>query len=84
MKVIPVRPDNIVKEKYLADSVLIDIRKGEKIDLYKYVAVLSSLNNKKEHLLTDTQIRLSEAKEKGYAKLFAGSCRRMGKDLGNI
>ena len=44
------KTDNIRKEKYIAGSVSLSIRKGEEIVLNKYVSVLSSLNNAKEDL----------------------------------
>jgi maltose phosphorylase len=64
------KSSNIVREKYIAAEVSIDIRKGEEIILNKYVSVLSSLNNKKEKLIEDTKARLKKARSSGYAKLF--------------
>ena len=69
-RTIAVKTDTTVREKYIAATLSIDIRKGEKLDLYKYASVLSSLNNEKEHLTDDIRARLHEAKTKGYTKLF--------------
>ena len=69
-KRIGIKADIIEREKYIAGNVYIGIRKKEEIILIKYVSVLSSLNNTKESIAKDAKVRLKEAKEKGYAKLF--------------
>ena len=74
-KEIHANVDNIDKEKYIAGSFSLGIRTGEEVVLNKYVSVLSSLNNSKEHLLKDTKARLKEANAKGYAKLFLDHTR---------
>lgn len=74
-KEILVNADSIDKEKYIASSFSLGIRTGEEVVLNKYVSVLSSLNNSKEHLLKDTKARLKETKAKGYAKLFLDHTR---------
>jgi len=74
-KEILVNADSIDKEKYIASSFTLGIRTGEEVVLNKYVSVLSSLNNSKEHLLKDTKARLKETKAKGYAKLFLDHTR---------
>jgi maltose phosphorylase len=61
---------NTDREKYIAGSVSLVIRKGEEITLNKFAVVLSSLNNAKDKLTEDTKTRLTEAKAKGYARLF--------------
>jgi len=66
---IPVKTDTVEREKYIAGKVSIEIGKGEEISLFKYVSVLSSLNTKKEMLVTDIKSRLMAAKEIGYQKL---------------
>jgi maltose phosphorylase len=65
-----IKPDIISREKYVANVVSIWISPGEEVVLNKYVSVLSTLNNPKEHLSDDIKIRLKEAKAKGYNKLF--------------
>ena len=74
-KEVLVNADSIDKEKYIASSFTLGIRTGEEVVLNKYVSVLSSLNNSKEHLLKDTKARLKETKAKGYAKLFLDHTR---------
>lgn len=74
-KEIHAKADIIVKEKYIASFVSLSISIGEAVVLNKYVSVLSSLNNSKEHLLKDTKARLEETKAKGYAKLFLDHSR---------
>jgi maltose phosphorylase len=69
-KEIPLKIDNIEKEKYIDASVSLSIGKGEEIILNKYVSVLSSLNNAKENLAKDSIIRCNEARSKGFTKLF--------------
>jgi maltose phosphorylase len=78
-RVIDVITENSVSDKYISSTVGVDIRKGEKIDLYKFVSVLSSLNNEKENLVKDTEARLNEAKAKGYTKLFLDHTREWEK-----
>jgi maltose phosphorylase len=69
-KTIPLNPDIIDREKYIANAFTISAKKGEEWVLYKYVSVLSSLNNPKERLADDIKLRLKEAKARGYEKLF--------------
>jgi maltose phosphorylase len=76
---IPLKIDNIEKEKYIAGSVSLVIEKGEEIILNKYVSVLSSLNNAKENLAKDSLNRCSEAKMKGYDRLFLEHARQWEK-----
>jgi len=66
----PVKADILKREKYIACKVTLEIGKGEELILNKYVSVLSSLNNKKENLASDINIRLKVAKQTGYTKLF--------------
>jgi maltose phosphorylase len=58
------------KEKYAGNGVSALLKPGDEAVLYKYVSVLSSLNNSKENLLADVKGRLIEAKTKGFDKLF--------------
>ena len=67
---IDLKPDVISREKYVANVISIGIKPGEELVLNKYVSVLSSLNNSKEHLSDDIKIRLNESRAKGYNKLF--------------
>lgn len=65
------KPELITGEKYIAANVSLGIKKDEEIVLYKYVSVLSSLNNSKDNLIVETKTRLKFAKSKGYAELFS-------------
>jgi maltose phosphorylase len=78
-KEIEIKADILEREKYIAGNVSIGIRKGEELILFKYVSVLSSLNNTKERIAEDTKVRLKEAKEKGYAKLFLNHTKEWAK-----
>ena len=69
-KSIDAKPEFINREKYIGYSFSMKINKGEELILNKYVSVLSSLNIPKDNLPVDIKIRLKEAKEKGYRKLF--------------
>lgn len=78
-KSVEVKPGKIIRDKFIGGKVSLDIKKGEEIILIKYVSVLSSLNNSKEHLAEDTKVRLEEAKNKGYEKLFLDHSGEWGK-----
>jgi maltose phosphorylase len=69
-KEITIKSNAIERDKYIAHTVSLEIRKGEEIVLNKYVSVLSSLNNEKEKLTADNKVRLEEARSKGFARLF--------------
>jgi maltose phosphorylase len=58
------------REKYVANTFSINTEPGETWTLYKYVSVLSSLNNPKESLNHDVKLRLKHAKSSGYERLF--------------
>ncbi len=59
------------RKKYVANTFSLNMKEGEEFDLYKYVSVLSSLNNSREHLTEDVNVRLKQAKARGYDRLFA-------------
>ena len=67
---IKVKTDVVEKKKYVAAIIELDLEEGDEVVINKYVAVLSSLNNKKESLLEDCSKRLNEAKSTGFSKLF--------------
>ena len=69
-KEIEVKTDIVKKKKYVAVIIELDLNEGDEVVINKYVAVLSSLNNKKENLLEDCKKRLNEAKSTGFSKLF--------------
>lgn len=61
---------SIEKEEYVANEFSVTINPGEEVTLYKFVSVLSSLNNQKSSLINDVKSRLGEAREQGYDKIF--------------
>jgi len=67
---LPVNAVIINKVKYAGNSFSVNIRPGEKLTLYKFASVLSSLNNPRERLMQDVRQRLNEAIQKGYDSLF--------------
>ena len=69
-KTVQVNPEIISREKYIANTFTVSIKPGDELMLFKYVSVLSSLNNQKEYLTRDIKLRLKETKAKGYEKLF--------------
>ena len=78
-KTVPVNPDIINREKYIANTFIVSVKTGEEWVLYKYVSVLSSLNNPKGRLADDIKLRLKEVKAKGYNKLFLDHVKEWGK-----
>ncbi len=78
-KAVPVKPDIINREKYIANTFTVRVKTGEELILYKYVSILSSLNNPKERLADQIKLRLKEAKAKGYEKLFLGHIKEWEK-----
>jgi maltose phosphorylase len=67
---VKVKTDIVQKKKYVAAIIDMDLKESDEIVINKYVSVLSSLNNKKESLISDCRARLNEAKSKGFSKLF--------------
>jgi maltose phosphorylase len=59
------------RDKFISNTFNVKVKEGEEWVLYKYVSVLSTLNNARERLTGDVKIRLDEAKAKGYNKLFS-------------
>jgi maltose phosphorylase len=78
-RTIPVKPDLVDRNKYIAYTFNSKLKKGEEQVLYKYVSVLSSLNSPKEALNEDVKKRLDEAKAKGYDRLFGDHVREWDK-----
>jgi maltose phosphorylase len=69
-KRVSVKPTIIDREEYVGNSIKITIKPGDELTLIKYACVLSSLNNSRSDLMTDTRKRLKVSFEIGYAKLF--------------
>jgi maltose phosphorylase len=70
-KKLSVKPSVTNRDKYVGNSLSVNIKPGDKLTLIKYVSVLSSLNNPKERLSEDVKKRLKGASSKGYKNLFS-------------
>ena len=66
---IATKADIVEKDKYVANTVELDIKQGEEISFYKYVGVLSSLNHSKTEISSNAAKVSSAAFEKGYDAL---------------
>ncbi|MDE5419418.1 glycoside hydrolase family 65 protein [Labilibaculum sp. DW002] len=62
-------PSLIEEEKYVSNTVVVDICQGEEVVIYKYASVLSSLNHSKTEIMNDAEKVVSEAHQKGYDSL---------------
>jgi len=69
-KTEPVKASLINREKYVAYTFSAGLNPGDELTLFKYVSVLSSLNNRRENLMKDVRKRLKEISSEGYNKLF--------------
>lgn len=64
--------DTAITEKKLSGyNSIVKCIKGEEATLYKYVAILSSLNHKNEELYKDANIQVNKASTKGFNSLLA-------------
>ena len=63
-------PELISSNGYVSHKIKIDFQPGDELVVYKFVAVHSSLNHKKESLPKVVRTRTSEALKKGYERLF--------------
>ena len=63
-------PQLIKKDKYVGNKISTNIKSGEEIVIYKYAAVLSSLDYSHEELFKSTMDKTRAAFTKGYDKLF--------------
>ena len=70
-KAVTVKPSITNREKYVASTYRTEINPGDELIMFKYVSVLSSLNNEKDALMSDVKKRLGEAAAMGFDKLFA-------------
>ncbi len=59
----------IEENKYVSNTVVIDVCKGEEVTIYKYASVLSSLNHSKAEIMADAEKVVSKAHQKGYDSL---------------
>jgi maltose phosphorylase len=69
-KVESVKPSLANHEKYVAYTISSRLKPGDELTLFKYVSVLSSLNNGKGDLMNDVKKRLMEISAEGFDKLF--------------
>ncbi len=58
-----------MKEKYVAGKTSLDVRQGERIDMLKYTAVLSSINHQKDSLPDHAREALENITAKGFDKM---------------
>ncbi len=70
-KELIVNPVIINLDKYVGNTFNIKIKPDETLTIIKYAVVLSSMNMAKKNLLENTGKCLSEAKKKGYDRLFS-------------
>lgn len=68
-KPLTLYPESIEREKYVANQFKTELKSGLTYTLYKYGAVLSSLNYEKEALLKEADQRASEARRLGFDAL---------------
>jgi maltose phosphorylase len=78
-KKVTLKTDSESRDKFISNIFNVIIKEGEELVLYKYVSVLSSLNNPKEKLTDDVNLRLAEAKLKGFDKLFTDHVKEWAK-----
>jgi maltose phosphorylase len=57
------------KDKYANQQFVINIQSGDKLTIYKYAVIASSLNHEIENLLSDSESKLQSAVFKGYDTL---------------
>jgi maltose phosphorylase len=62
-------PTNTSKTGYVESLYAVKVNKGCKLDIFKYVAILSSLNHTKEKILSDAKIALKKAVNTGFEKM---------------
>ena len=58
-----------LRDKYASSSVELDLTEGEEINIYKYAAIISSLNAAPEQLEEAVHSALDQAVAEGYAQL---------------
>ena len=59
------------RKKYVACKVSVPFKQDDQITIYKYAAILSSLNHPPEQLMDDTHVVLDRAVNKGFDSLMA-------------
>jgi maltose phosphorylase len=56
-------------DKYVANTIVEEVEQGEELCIYKYAAVLSSLNHSKSEIMSNAQKVVVDAYKKGYVFL---------------
>jgi maltose phosphorylase len=78
-KRIAVKPSVKNRDKYVGNTIKVNVSPGDDLTMIKYVSVLSSNNNPRTRLMSDVKKRLKESFEKGYEKLFTAHRKEWGK-----
>lgn len=66
---ITLYPENVERDKYVANTFQTELKDGQTYTLFKYAAVLSSLNYSKDALIQEADQRASEARRVGFEEL---------------
>jgi maltose phosphorylase len=64
-----------LKEKYAGSTVEVNVEAGDTIHMYKYAAILSSLNHEKNDLVKDARQAARRAHDTGYYDLKDAQCK---------
>ena len=68
---IEVKPDSVVREKYVGAEFKVKVNKGDEVCLEKYASIVSTLYYSKNKLQEATEKALKRAEDKGFDKLFS-------------
>lgn len=66
---ITLYPENVERDKYVANTFQTELKDGQTYTLFKYAAVLSSSNYSKDALIQEADQRASEARRVGFEEL---------------
>lgn len=69
-KSIKTDPETDISDKYVANSVSVDLKKDDTITIIKYVAVVSSLYSSPENIRHNAEKEAGEALSAGFDKLY--------------
>jgi maltose phosphorylase len=69
-------PQKVVREKYGAHKLVIDLQAGQKLEIVKYAAVVSSFNQTKENVQPHCAALLQELKSYSFDKLHTEHANR--------
>lgn len=65
-KVLSITANDNAKEGYVESAYTVKVQSGATLDIFKYVAVLSSLNHNRDAILSDAKNVLNKAVETGF------------------